>query len=260
LPNYQPSYLVEDFVAGLTVGLTAIPQGIAYAVVGGLPPQYGLYSAFMGCFVYCVFGSCKDITIGPTAIMALMVQSYVQNLGADYAVLATFLAGLAIFASGLLNLGFLVTFISTPVTMGFTTAAALTIGSGQVKSILGIGGKSDGFLESWINVFERIDETRLWDTVLGLTSIGLLLVLRVSVELVFTPFACKLQKQKKKQNEKNSFFSVQLIIDFGLATTTRRTFSHRKSSSKVSVNSLNIHVASLMLGGERQREGAEYLH
>lgn len=63
-PNYKGTYLINDFVAGLTVGLTAIPQGIAYAIVAGLPPQYGLYSGFMGSFVYLVFGSCKDITIG----------------------------------------------------------------------------------------------------------------------------------------------------------------------------------------------------
>ena len=62
----------------MTVGLTVIPQGIAYAIVAGLPPQYGLYSAFMGCFVYCVFGSSKDITIGPTAIMALMTGVHAQ--------------------------------------------------------------------------------------------------------------------------------------------------------------------------------------
>jgi solute carrier family 26 (sodium-independent sulfate anion transporter), member 11 len=105
LPDYELGFLVEDFVAGLTVGLTVIPQGIAYAVVAGLPPQYGLYSAFMGCFVYFIFGSCKDITIGPTAIMALMTQSYVQNLGVDYAVLAAFLSGAIIFGFGLLNLG-----------------------------------------------------------------------------------------------------------------------------------------------------------
>lgn len=63
-PNYKWRYLINDFVAGLTVGLTAIPQGIAYATVAGLPPQNGLYSGFMGSFVYLFFGSCKDITIG----------------------------------------------------------------------------------------------------------------------------------------------------------------------------------------------------
>lgn len=64
MPVYRLSYLPQDFLAGLTVGLTAIPQGIAYAVVGGLRPQYGLYSDFMGSFVYILFGTCKDITIG----------------------------------------------------------------------------------------------------------------------------------------------------------------------------------------------------
>lgn len=67
LPKYKGEDLLGDFVAGLTVGLTAIPQGIAYAVVAGLEPQYGLYSGFMGCFVYLIFGSCKDITIGEWA-------------------------------------------------------------------------------------------------------------------------------------------------------------------------------------------------
>lgn len=64
LPTYRPSYLFYDFIAGLTVGLTAIPQGIAYAIVAGLPPQYGLYSGFIGSFVYMIFGSSKDVTIG----------------------------------------------------------------------------------------------------------------------------------------------------------------------------------------------------
>lgn len=64
LPKYNFSFLIADLVAGLTVGLTAIPQAIAYGSVAGLPTQYGLYSAFMGCFVYIVLGTCKDITVG----------------------------------------------------------------------------------------------------------------------------------------------------------------------------------------------------
>ena len=124
-------------IAGVTVGLTVIPQGIAYAVVAGLPPQYGLYSAFMGCFTYCFFGSAKDITIGPTAIMALMTNTYAQY-GPQYAVLLSFLSGLIILLCGLLRLGFLIDFISVPVIAGFTSAAALTIASGQWKSLLGL--------------------------------------------------------------------------------------------------------------------------
>ncbi|XP_065076353.1 sodium-independent sulfate anion transporter-like [Ochlerotatus camptorhynchus] len=177
LPNYNRQYFVEDIVAGLTVGLTVIPQGIAYAVVAGLEPQYGLYSAFMGCFVYFIFGSCKDITIGPTAIMSLMVQIHVANLGPAFAVLSAFLAGCIILVLGLLNLGFLVQFISMPVTAGFTSAAAITIASGQVKSLLGLPGKSNEFLESWENVIHNIHHTQLWDSVLGISTIVILLLM-----------------------------------------------------------------------------------
>ncbi|XP_058456090.1 sodium-independent sulfate anion transporter-like isoform X2 [Malaya genurostris] len=177
LPEYRKQYLLEDIVAGLTVGLTVIPQGIAYAVVANLKPQYGLYSAFVGCFVYFVFGSCKDITIGPTAIMSLMVQIHVANLGPAFAVLSAFLAGCVILVLGLLNLGFLVQFISMPVTAGFTSAAAITIASGQVKALLGLPGNSNEFLESWANVFRNIHLTRLWDTLLGVASIVILLLM-----------------------------------------------------------------------------------
>lgn len=113
-PTYKLSYLFHDFVAGFTVGLTAIPQGIAYAIVAGLPAEYGLYSGFIGSFVYLIFGSTKDITIGPTAILALLIQRYVaENL--EFAILLAFINGALIFLFGILNLGCLVQFISVPV-------------------------------------------------------------------------------------------------------------------------------------------------
>ncbi|KAG8221941.1 hypothetical protein J437_LFUL002500 [Ladona fulva] len=179
IKGYKGDDLIADFLAGVTVGLTVIPQGIAYGVVAGLPPQYGLYSAFMGCFAYIFLGSCKDITIGPTAIMALMAQVYVESYGPSFAILLTFLSGCIILLLGLLHLGFLVDFISMPVTAGFTSAAAITIASGQVKGILGIPGKSNEFLESWHNVFLNIGKTNVWDLLLGLACIVLLLSARM---------------------------------------------------------------------------------
>ncbi|KAG5673064.1 hypothetical protein PVAND_003139 [Polypedilum vanderplanki] len=179
LPNYNTSLMIQDTVAGLSVGLTVIPQGIAYAVVAGLPPQYGLYSSFMGCLVYTIFGSCKDITIGPTAIMSLMIYSAVVHLSVDFAILGTFLSGWIIFLFGVLNLGFLIQFISMPTIIGFTTAATVTIGSGQVKPLLGIkSGSSNEFMESWINVFEHLNEIRITDTVFGLLSFILLMLMK----------------------------------------------------------------------------------
>ncbi|KAJ1526898.1 hypothetical protein ONE63_008450 [Megalurothrips usitatus] len=182
LPRYTWSLFLHDLMAGLTVGMTAIPQGIAYAVVAGLAPQYGLYSGFMGSFVYVFFGSTKDITVGPTAIMALMTQSYVLNFGPDFAVLLTFLSGCIIAVLGLLQLGFVVDFISMPVTVGFTSAAAITIASSQLKGLFGLKGRSDKFLDSIINFFEHIREVKGWDSALGVSTIvALLLMQRLSV-------------------------------------------------------------------------------
>ncbi|XP_033166350.1 sodium-independent sulfate anion transporter [Drosophila mauritiana] len=184
LPKYQWNFLAMDVVAGLTVGLTAVPQAIAYGAVANLPPAYGLYSAFMGGFVYILLGTCKDITVGPTAIMALMVQPYVDGNPA-YAVLICFLSGCIITLMGLLNLGVLMRFISVPVTTGFTMAAALTIATGQVNSLFGISSSASGFLNSWIYFFGHITQTRRNDAILGCCTLVLLLLMRQLKDLPF---------------------------------------------------------------------------
>ncbi len=129
LPRYNLTWLKMDLIAGLTVGLTAVPQALAYAEVAGLPVQvrtsmffhrlrlrrviltqclfvfqYGLYSAFMGGFIYCVFGTSKDITLGPTAIMSLLCSAYI---GGDpvFAVVLTLLCGVIQAGMALLRLG-----------------------------------------------------------------------------------------------------------------------------------------------------------
>ncbi|XP_059472277.1 sodium-independent sulfate anion transporter-like isoform X2 [Neocloeon triangulifer] len=176
--TYDSSCFVADLLAGLTVGLTVIPQGMACAVIAGLEPQYGLYAAFMGCFVYIFFGSCKDITIGPTAISAMLVKPYVDKFGAQVAVLICFLSGCLIFLLGVCQLGFLVDFISMPVIIGFTSAGAISIASSQVAALLGIKGGGHTFLEYWIKVFENIQNTTIWDPVLGFTCIAILLFMK----------------------------------------------------------------------------------
>ncbi|XP_072414897.1 sodium-independent sulfate anion transporter [Chiloscyllium punctatum] len=178
LPQYSLQWLRMDLLAGLTVGLTVVPQGLAYAEIAGLPVQYGLYSSFMGCFVYCLLGTSKDITLGPTAIMSLLVASY-ANHDPVYAVLLAFLCGCIQLAMGILQLGFLVDFISYPVIKGFTSSAALTIGFGQVKNILGLRDIPRQFFREVYFTFYHIAETRLGDLVLGLSSLLLLVLLKM---------------------------------------------------------------------------------
>ncbi|XP_017148509.1 sodium-independent sulfate anion transporter isoform X1 [Drosophila miranda] len=177
LPRYPIEYVMQDFIAGFTVGLTTIPQAIAYGVVAGLEPQYGLYSAFMGCFTYIVFGSCKDVTIATTAIMALMVNQY-ATISPDYAVLVCFLAGCIVLLLGLLNMGVLVRFISIPVITGFTMAAATTIGSAQINNIVGLSSPSNDLLPSWKNFFTHLPSIRKWDALLGVSSLIFLLFMK----------------------------------------------------------------------------------
>ena len=179
LPKYSRKDIVPDLLAGITVGITVIPQGLAYGTLAGLPPQYGLYSAYMGCFIYMLLGSTKAITMGPTALMSLVTHDGAVRMGPEAAVFLAFVTGCICLLIGLLNFGFLVEFIAAPVIAGFTTAAAVTIASTQVKSLLGLKFESDGFVDTWKKVFEHIDETRLWDAVMGFSCIVALLLLRL---------------------------------------------------------------------------------
>uniref|UniRef100_A0A8C3QVB7 Solute carrier family 26 member 11 n=1 Tax=Cyanoderma ruficeps TaxID=181631 RepID=A0A8C3QVB7_9PASS len=177
LPRYSRAWLPLDLLAGLAVGLTAVPQALAYAELAGLPLQYGLYSSFMGCFVYCFLGTAKDVTLGPTAIMSLLVSSYAFHQPV-YAVLLAFLSGCIQLAMGLLHLGFLLDFISCPVIKGFTSAASITISFNQIKNILGLQGVPRQFFLQVYETLRRIGETRAGDAVLGLTCLAALAGLR----------------------------------------------------------------------------------
>ncbi|XP_033823706.1 sodium-independent sulfate anion transporter [Periophthalmus magnuspinnatus] len=178
LPQYNLKWLKMDVLAGLTVGLTTVPQALAYADVAGLPVQFGLYSAFMGGFIYMLLGTSKDVTLGPTAIMSLLCFSVVGG-EPHRAVLLSLLCGLIQATMGLLRLGFLLDFISYPVIKGFTCAAAITIGFGQVKNILGLHGVPSQFVLEFYYTFAKIPEARVGDVVLGLVCLTFLITLTV---------------------------------------------------------------------------------
>ncbi|KAJ8729838.1 hypothetical protein PYW07_016876 [Mythimna separata] len=192
LPKYSLEFLLRDAIAGITVGLTSIPQGIAYAMVAGLPPQVGLYSSIFPGLMYMLFGSCKDVTVGPTAILAALLAKYVAK-SADFAYLAAFLSGCVILLLGVLQLGFLLDFISKPVISGFTTAAALQISASQLKSLFRIAGSSGNtFFTAVINFFRNLKTVQLWDTVLGIsTIIALLLLKRATIAVSDTTSPCR---------------------------------------------------------------------
>ncbi|XP_055700646.1 sodium-independent sulfate anion transporter [Phlebotomus papatasi] len=182
LRGYTGQDAVADVIAGITVGLTVLPQGLAYATLAGLEPQYGLYSAFMGGVVYALLGGCREVTIGPTALLSLMTSRHTGlggESGPHLAILLCFLAGIVECVMGLLRLGALVDLISTPVTVGFTSATAVIIGASQLKGLLGLkGGGGSGFIATVQTVFTKADQIRPSDAALGICSIGILLLMR----------------------------------------------------------------------------------
>lgn len=197
LSNYNSEKFLNDAIAGITVGLTVMPQGLAYATLAGLEPQYGLYSAFMGAMVYIVFGSCKDITIGPTALMALMTHEYVQGRNADFAILLAFLCGCLQLLMAFLRLGVLIDFISIPVTVGFTSATSIIIVVSQLKGLLGLKISSQGTLDTLTKVLQNIHQTRLWDTLMSFSCITILLLFRKMKDIKLYSNNDKLNKYQR---------------------------------------------------------------
>ncbi|XP_071531190.1 sodium-independent sulfate anion transporter-like isoform X2 [Panulirus ornatus] len=178
LRSYNTECLLGDLVAGFTVGLMIIPQALAYGIVAGLSPSYGLYSAFIGCFVYFVLGSTMEMNMGPTAIMALMTYQYSSHGGENYAILLSFTSGIIELMAGIVNLGFLINFISQPVISGFTSAAAITIASSQLKPLFGLSLKTEGLTDTWAKVFSNLQEFRWQDLTLGFVCIVALFLLK----------------------------------------------------------------------------------
>ncbi|XP_010453433.1 PREDICTED: sulfate transporter 4.1, chloroplastic-like [Camelina sativa] len=137
-------YLKLDLMAGITVGIMLVPQAMSYAKLAGLPPIYGLYSSFVPIFVYAIFGSSRQLAIGPVALVSLLVSNALggiadtnEELHIELAILLAFLVGVLECIMGLLRLGWLIRFISHSVISGFTSASAIVIGLSQIKYFLG---------------------------------------------------------------------------------------------------------------------------
>ena len=182
--HYNHRWAIGDLVAGITVGIVLVPQSMSYSQLAGLEPQYGLYSSFVGVFVYALFATSKDVSIGPVAVMSMQTSRVLtkvkQEVGEDVSapVVATVLAllcgGIAA-GLGLLRLGFILEFISAPAVMGFMTGSAFTIIVGQVPSLMGIKNvnKNGAGYKIVIETLKKLGTTKS-DAAFGLVCLVLL--------------------------------------------------------------------------------------
>jgi len=168
-----------DLLAGITGAIIVLPQGVAFAIIAGLPPEYGLYCAIVPALVAALFGSSHHLISGPTTAISIVVFTTIAPLSepgsAEYirmVLTLTFMAGVFQLALGLARLGSLVNFISHSVVVGFTAGAALLIGTSQVSTFLGIPGtKQHAFIHIWENVFRHLAEAN--PTVLAVSGVTL---------------------------------------------------------------------------------------
>lgn len=186
LRRYKREDLGGDFSAGLIVAVMLIPQGMAYAMLAGLPPVVGLYASTIPLIIYALFGSSRQLAVGPVALVSLLTLTGVSALAepgsGEFVALAALLAlmvGIIQFGLGLLRAGFVVNFLSHAVISGFTSAAAIVIGLSQLKHLLGVDLKSTNsvFVLLW-DAAQKLGEINLITLAIGLMSIAALVLFR----------------------------------------------------------------------------------
>ncbi|XP_068631946.1 sodium-independent sulfate anion transporter-like [Battus philenor] len=185
--RYSRGDAVADVVAGVTLGLMLVPQSIAYASLANLPVQYGLYSAFVGTMLYVLLGTVKEVSIGPTSLMALLTLQTCRGLPIEFVILLTFLSGCVVLLMGFLRLGFLVELISPSVTSGFTSATAVIITVAQLKGLLGLSFVAESVVENVELIARNWRSVRAPDCVLSLVCCTALLALRKVKDLPVSP-------------------------------------------------------------------------
>ncbi len=184
--DYNGATFQHDFIAGLTVCVILIPQGMAYALLAGMPPIYGLYGGLIPLFLYGILGTSRQLSIGPVAISALLVLAGISQLAeprsAEYIMLAIttgLLVGVLQASFGFMKLGFLVNFLSHPIIVGFTSAAAIIIAISQLKYLLGIPiPRFEHFYETVGYAFTHLHEMHWPSFVICVSGVMIMLILR----------------------------------------------------------------------------------
>lgn len=190
--NYQPGFLTHDLIAGVVVAIMLVPQSMAYAIVAGLPAQYGMYASILPLIAYALVGTSMTLAVGPVAVTSLMTATALTPLVAQsseaYAVGAALLAlfaGIMSFIFGVFRFGFLAKLLSNPVISGFTSGASLLILIGQINPLLGTKAQGDTAIAQ-VNALLRSFENIHWPT----AAIGIITLLLMLFQRKFlAPFA-----------------------------------------------------------------------
>jgi len=176
LKNYNRTLFLKDLMAGIIVGIVALPLAIAFGIASGVSPERGLITAIIGGFIISFFGGSKVQIGGPTGAFIVIVYGIVENYGTSGLIIATIMAGIMMFMMGALKLGSIIKFMPYPIVVGFTSGIALTIFSTQIKDLFGltINKVPGGFIEKWGVYFQTLDTTNWMALLIGVISVLLI--------------------------------------------------------------------------------------
>ena len=178
--GYDKTKLVQDLLAGVIVGIVALPLAIAFGIASGATPEAGILTAIVAGFIISFLGGSKVQIGGPTGAFIVIVYGIIQEYGMNGLCIATFMAGAFLILMGVLHLGTIIKYIPYPIIVGFTSGIALTIFATQVKDLFGLQIESvpAGFIDKWIAYFQNFDTVNWWSLLVGVGSILI---------IVFTP-------------------------------------------------------------------------
>lgn len=182
LKSYKTKFLKGDFLAGITLAAYGIPVSLAYATLAGLPPEYGIYGYLIGGFFYAILGTSKQLAIGPTSAISLLIGTTIADMAhgdvqrwADIASLTALVFSVLAILAYMLRLSGIINFISETVLVGFKAGAALTIGLTQLPKLFGVKGGGENFLERIISLFYQLPETNTAVLFFGIVAIVILI-------------------------------------------------------------------------------------
>lgn len=178
--GYNKQTLVQDLLAGVIVGIVALPLAIAFGIASGATPEAGILTAIVAGFIISFFGGSKVQIGGPTGAFIVIVYGIIQEYGMNGLMIATFMAGAFLILMGVLHLGTIIKYIPYPIVVGFTSGIALTIFATQIKDLFGLQIESvpAGFIDKWAVYAQHFDTVSWWSLLIGVASILI---------IVFTP-------------------------------------------------------------------------
>ena len=178
LRNYSKEKFFSDLMAGIIVGIVALPLAIAFGIASGVSPEQGLITAIIAGFIISFLGGSTVQIGGPTGAFIVVVYGIIQEFGMEGLAIATVLAGVMLLLMGFLKLGTVIKFIPYPIIVGFTSGIALTIFTTQMKDLFGLTMESvpADFLSKWVAYFKSAPTTHLWSALVGILSIVLIVI------------------------------------------------------------------------------------